>query len=248
METPKSDKSEDSSEETNTASMADSNDFDRVEKQKLSNHLSTRVIEIVVGISDKRTFYIHEGLLCYASDKFKIQLRGPFKEAQTGKIPDCEEDPELFAVFADFLYHDGWLTKRGSLFHPFEWVLVPRCYAMGERLGSKNFQRACLWKVQHSMTLETFIPNDALCQILKATTELPERTTENEDPLRSLVLWHTAGRISTLRKKPQFKELLDEHPELGYQILMWVEDNTSKTRPPGIAKPEKRFEDEVELI
>ncbi|KAK8254528.1 hypothetical protein HDK77DRAFT_478208 [Phyllosticta capitalensis] len=241
-------KSEDIYKETKTAKVDDSHEFNEAEVKRLSNYLSTRVIEIVVGVSHKRTFYIHEGLLCYASEKFKIQLRGYFKEAQTGKIPDCQEDPELFAVFADFLYHDGWLRKRKSLYYSCEWVMVSRCYAMGERLGSKVFQRECLWKLQHSITLKKFtIANDALCRILKATTELPERTTGNEDPLRALVLRYAAGQISTLRKDPAFKELLDEHPELGCQILMRVTDDESDCQPSG-APPEKRFEDKVEFL
>ncbi|KAK7529867.1 uncharacterized protein J3D65DRAFT_160839 [Phyllosticta citribraziliensis] len=246
MATPKP---EDMSEEVQAVAATNAFDPEQMDERRLSDHLSTQIIEIVVGTSRRRTFYIHESLLCHASEKLSVQLRGPFKEAQTGKIADCEEDPSLYAFFADYLYHDGWLRDPSKIEDDVEWVLLARLYAMGERLGAKVFQNACLWRFWHSITRYSDIGDSEICQLLATTTELPERSNKDDDPLRSLVLWYTASRISSLRNSQEFKDLIfTDHPELGSQILMWVADNKENHDPVCVTRPSERFIDEVEYI
>ncbi|KAK8156550.1 hypothetical protein BKA80DRAFT_345677 [Phyllosticta citrichinensis] len=146
------------SEEADQMGAAEKGVHQQVKKNKFSNTLSTRIIEVMVGIDEnKKTFLIHEDLLCRESDKFNLQLRGPFKEAKTGKIPDCEEDPAHFAFFGEYLYRDGWVEKDGQIEHSSEWVLLARLYAMGERIGAKRFQDACLWKFLRHFTRDSQI-------------------------------------------------------------------------------------------
>ncbi|KAK8175106.1 hypothetical protein IWX90DRAFT_99752 [Phyllosticta citrichinensis] len=205
----------------------------------------------MVGIDEnKKTFLIHEDLLCRESDKFNLQLRGPFKEAKTGKIPDCEEDPAHFAFFGEYLYRDGWVEKDGQIEHSSEWVLLARLYAMGERIGAKRFQDACLWKFLRHFTRDSQIADSEVCQLLEIiVTELPERN-DNENPLRSVVLWYAASKLSRLQKYSAFKNhLLNSYPDLGGQILMWAGDIASQNKPVQLtSKPASRFLDEVEFV
>ncbi|KAK8243559.1 hypothetical protein IWZ00DRAFT_486584 [Phyllosticta capitalensis] len=237
-------------EETKTLSGADGNDREALNVDRFSDVLTSRIIEVTVGFDEKKkTFLIHEDLLCRESDKMNFQLRGPFKEAQTGKIPDCDEDPALFAFFTEYLYRDGWVRKDKTLVHSSEWVLLARLYAMGERLGAKSFQDACLWKFLRDFTRDSSIPDSEIVQLLEIITELPERNTK-DDPLRSAILWYAASKLSRLQKYSAFKNhLLSNYPDLGGQIVMWAADSTESSRPvEAPKKPDSRFHEEVEFV
>ncbi|KAK7521504.1 hypothetical protein IWZ03DRAFT_357171 [Phyllosticta citriasiana] len=233
------------SEQVKKLSMADETVHPPVKEDRFSHMLSSRVIEVVVGVDDnKKTFLLHEDLLCCASSKMKFQLRGPFKEAQTGRIPDCEEDPALFAFFAEYLYRDTWLLEDKNIQHPSHWILLARLYTMGERLMAHEFQRACAWKFARDFSLDSKIADTEICQLLEVVTEIPEEITS--DNLSCLIFWYTASKLSRLRKCSEFKHLLIKSPDLGRRILMWAADNTQSKKPfEAKDRPRGSFVDEI---
>ncbi|KAK7529900.1 uncharacterized protein J3D65DRAFT_672289 [Phyllosticta citribraziliensis] len=213
---------------------------------RFSDTLRLRTIKIVTQGSE---FYVHEELLCQESEKFKKQLRGDFKEAQTGEIPDCEEDPALMGMFFEYLYRGGWLLNE-KISHTSQFVLLASLYCLADRLSAKSFKDAVFWKFTNAFYESEPLSDQEICELLLVIhTELPEQEGHAED-LRNIIFWCTASRLSTLRHYSDFKNhILRQHPELGSQILRWASPADSRSMPSiNTNRPGPRFKEEVEFI
>lgn len=195
-------------------------------------------------------FFVHEELLCRESDKFKKQLRGQFKEAETGVITDVDESPELLGLFFEYLYGGGQL-RSSEMSHDWELVILARLYCMAERLCATNFQNEVLWKF--SMLCGNhpdykILDWETIQLLLVCHTELPARP-ENDYHLRQQVLWIAATRLSGLKNIPEFRKIfLDDHPDLGGQILMFMGTRDPRKKPDSnVQKPKSRFEPQMKF-
>ncbi|KAK7521473.1 uncharacterized protein IWZ02DRAFT_487805 [Phyllosticta citriasiana] len=210
---------------------------------RFSDDLRHRIIKFVVRGTE---FYIHEDLLCRESEKFEKQLRGNFKEARTGEITDCEEDPVLMRVFFEYLYRDDWLLEE-NITSPSLLVALARLYCLADRLGARSFQDSVFWKFAQMFRRAGLPENKEICELLLLIhTELPERK-DNEYRLRKAVLWCAASQLSRLKTYSEFKDhILRDHPDLGCQILLWAGNSDVailKTK-----KPAPRFKQEMEFL
>ncbi|KAK8255766.1 hypothetical protein IWZ00DRAFT_565358 [Phyllosticta capitalensis] len=214
-------------------------------ENKFSDALRSRTIKIVSR--EGLEFFVHEELLCRECEKFKKQLRGNFKEAQTGVITDFDEPAELLGVFFDYLYREGWITNADDK-HPSRYVLLVRLYCMGERMQALSFQEAIFWKFEITARFTSISEVDMIELLEVVHTELPERNT-NDYPLRSLVLWYAAARIQNLKANPLFRTLVGhKYPELGAQILFWASNTTCDRPSYSASRPQPKFREEVEFF
>ncbi|KAK8223208.1 hypothetical protein HDK90DRAFT_544772 [Phyllosticta capitalensis] len=216
-------------------------------RSKFSDALRSRTIRIVTRRGPE--FYVHEELLCRESEKFNRQLRGRFKEAQTGEILDCDECPELLSMFFEYLYRESSLHDE-KICHTYEIRVLARLYCLAERLCAKSFQDAVFWKfsqlfygkysVQHFEVFQT---------LLTLHAELPERK-GGDFPMRQILLWWAASRLGHLKKLPEFGDMLQNHyPSLGCQLLMLAGDGPSSPKPSfSSVKPKPHFEKDIKFI
>ncbi|KAH7053087.1 hypothetical protein B0J12DRAFT_739217 [Macrophomina phaseolina] len=164
----------------------------------------------------QKTFYLHEALLCYESERFVKQLTSGFSESATRTISECEEDPDLFACFVEYFYRDAWVNNH-DIVHDSDYVMLAQLYSLGERLGADRFQEP----------------------------ELPECA--SEDPVRELVCWYAAARLSTLRDYPTFRHMLVDVPDMGRFLCLRAGNCTSSRPNNGIGTPSLRFKTEEDL-
>lgn len=100
----------------------------------------------------QKTFYLHEALLCYESERFVKQLTSGFSESATRTISECEEDPDLFACFVEYFYRDAWVNNH-DIVHDSDYVMLAQLYSLGERLGADRFQEPYWGNSPRSSTL-----------------------------------------------------------------------------------------------
>lgn len=68
---------------------------------------------VVVG-SEKKSYLLHKGLLCFYSDYFRAAFNGSFKEATDGKIELMDVEPKVFDIFQIWLYSRRLQTSEDS--------------------------------------------------------------------------------------------------------------------------------------
>jgi hypothetical protein len=199
---------------------------------------------VAVTVAKSKTFYVHFDLLVAESERFSAALKGNFKEAQDHAIMIEDEDPEIFGFFLEYIYRDRSILSR-KIAHYSEYVTLARLYSMGDRLIAPRFKAQCLWRYTESLSSNTTISEESICELLRiACTEITERT--NEDPMRSQIFWHAGVKITLLQKSVTFRQLLREEPEVGQQMCLWV----YQSQPPRSTEPTEsqytRFEEEGE--
>ncbi|KAL1386592.1 hypothetical protein HDK64DRAFT_275749 [Phyllosticta capitalensis] len=215
-------------------------------KIKFSDALRSRIVKIKTREGPE--FFVHEELLCQESEKFNKQLRGSFKEAQTGEITDCAESPELLGLFFQYIYGGGSLLDRDRnevfTIHDFA-----RLFCMAERLCANTFQNLVCWKFQVEWLNRKKDRHDIFRATLVLHTELPERKGDDY-PIRKLVFSFAAFLLSKLKDIPEFKDtIFNQYPNLGCQLLMLAGDGPlPKLYFEGAGKPRPRFVEDVKSI
>lgn len=155
---------------------------------------------------------------------FKM-LRGSFKEANDKMIDFPEEEVSSFKHFVKYLYSDAPLSSIPDPkdHHESTYALLTRLYGLGERLFAHRFQKVVLEVFCRNLTYSN-LPDNLLCEILEiAASEIPSRS--KEDPLRDQIFWLASKRLQTLRKRPEFKMVLERYPELGVAMTMRASDS-----------------------
>ncbi|KAK8217964.1 hypothetical protein IWZ01DRAFT_537632 [Phyllosticta capitalensis] len=187
---------------------------------EFSDILKSRTVKVVVG--HQHSSFVHEGLLCRASDKFQKQLKGQFREAHTGEIEDCDEDPTHFFVFLKYLYKGKAVLKEKSPLKS-QFIVWANLYCMADRLEAKKFQEAIFAAFSDTLVGAHPPSNDEICDVLLLLHNgLPERV-GYEYPLRNLVFWYAATKLASLKQHLILSTtLLTEHPVLATKILMYA--------------------------
>ncbi|THX37813.1 hypothetical protein D6D10_05616 [Aureobasidium pullulans] len=71
------------------------------------------IVTVVVG-SEKKSYSLHKGQLCFYSDYFRAAFNGSFKEATDGKIELMDVEPKVFDIFQIWLYSRRLQTSEDS--------------------------------------------------------------------------------------------------------------------------------------
>ena len=157
-----------------------------------------------------------------------MDVDGGFQEAEHREIILDEEDPKLFGYFLEYLYRGGWIADEKGVNRDEDYIILARLYALGDRLQAGDFQRAALNKFYLSFS-KASLSDQTTCELLEiAHGQLPKRV--NEDPLRAQIFWYAALRLTRLHKYSNFLQLLDEHRDLGKDLILRAGDG-SKPQP-----------------
>lgn len=107
--------------------------------------LTGPVVTILVGPAEKSVF-IHRTLLTSKSAFFNAALAGPWAESTTGIIRLSDEDPELFSLYASWIYNHEWAKDadgKEATFHT-----CCHLFVLADKLGSEALQNAAIDKLR----------------------------------------------------------------------------------------------------
>jgi hypothetical protein len=146
-------------------------------------------------------------------------IHGGFKETVEQKCSLPDKDPHLFGYFVEYMYREGWLHDKGNQLHSSQFLTLARLYTMGDRLLAQNFQHHTLRKIADALPETEELSDHDICDLPEIIcTELPPM--QNEDPLQGQILWCAASRLIRLQKFDRFRELLQQHTQLGVKRCM----------------------------
>ncbi|KAL8409347.1 hypothetical protein RB594_007690 [Gaeumannomyces avenae] len=174
-----------------------------------------------------KNYLVHKSIVCPRSDFFAKACRGPFKEAQEGKINLPEDDPVTVHSMVFYLYHlkydvsQSWketsgeeVPKDGS-----ELVEHAKVYALAEKYGipclkelaRKNFKTAA----------DEHWDSD---KFFDAAHEAYTNTLETDRGLRDVVV-DTLYKYKDLLKKDRAKDMARTVTMAAFDLLMRVHEN-----------------------
>lgn len=156
------------------------------------------MINVVVGAEGLlESFHVHEELLCRTSDFFTAALSKDWKESRQKIVRLPEDDPDLFEIFADFLYGGRIHSTKESdtigntdddYYKDPERERLARCWILGDKLAAPLFQDASI---------------DAIIQKMVETERAPVNLhgiayleTSGSNPLKRLVVDIAAWRYT----------------------------------------------------
>lgn len=129
---------------------------------------------------------VHQALLCHESPYFRRALDGPFKESQERLFTFEEDDPNIFALFVNWLYGQELADEKRE-----EVCQLPYLWTLADRILVPKLQRDVInvlhrYSVSGSPFLKPFARSS-----LKPIWDM---TTENSK-LRKFILTYVATRI-----------------------------------------------------
>lgn len=121
-------------------------------------------LRIIVGRDDgAQTFYINEQQATKFSDVITAAIKGGFKESEEETITFPEDDPELFNIFANFIY-TGYIRshkpedKAKSPGYDSEWDPLGAMRVLGEKLQAGEFKDAVVDAVVEKLRIGNKYP------------------------------------------------------------------------------------------
>lgn len=130
-----------------------------------SRRLDGDVVVFLVGADAPERFLIHESLIKPRSEFVRLALRGEWKEARERTIPLPDDDPDLFAVYQQWLYSglihtlcDNAVSEGGD-----EYEILVNAYILGEKIIDQEFKDsvadAIIEKLRSSRRFDTTLTN-----------------------------------------------------------------------------------------
>lgn len=162
--------------------------------QFISVHVEAKPVQIVVG-PDEFKFYVHQHVLeCHGGSMFRaISNRDDWKADKDCTIKLPEEDPEMFRVYAEWLY-TGKITAEvhfdDNHFDFYVWTTLAKLYIIGVKVEDTVFQDQVVDLIVHAMQRNAIRTKD--CNGGKApdapTIELIYQHTVTHSPARRLLV------------------------------------------------------------
>lgn len=109
-----------------------------------------------------QTFYVHEELAAQHSEFVSAALRNNWKERKKRVIKLPEEDANLFAIFADFIYSGCVRSMRDddkrNETKDSEWRRLGRCWILADKLMSDSLKDAVVDTIAEKIGRENMAP------------------------------------------------------------------------------------------
>lgn len=167
---------------------------------------ATDVVTVIVGSGDDaKMFGIHAHLLQKGSRFFAAALKGDWKEAHTRTVRLPEDDPEVFEVYASWLYEKCLSTqvKNEDAAPLAEETMLIRAYVHGHKYGDDTFCDAVIDTLRQACnSIDVFSRYGDCANIYNNTSE--------GSMLRKLVIdrWLHCGHEPWIEVTPAEKALL----------------------------------------
>ena len=173
--------------------------------------LTSPPIQVVVGEFNPKTYHLHEDLVCQASASLAaIFADQDSQEALERRVVLQYEDPDLFALFIEWLYSEEMASIAFSdVKDPSQYLILARLYLMGQRLEARRFQHV-ICKGITSTFGRRYIPCELLFVAHTELAGLPDG-----DPLRQQIFYHAERCASVSDRSPAFdgiRRILQRQP------------------------------------
>jgi hypothetical protein len=146
----------------------------------LSHRLGGAIVTFRIGRKASKDFVVHEGSIAPGSEFVRLALRGDWKEVKERIIPLPEDDPEVFAVYQQWLYH-GRICTSTTDFEPGtmdEYELLGHAYILGDKFVDVGFKDCVTDAILEKLLKQTHFS-------LRLTDEVFDNTLSHS-PLRRL--------------------------------------------------------------
>jgi hypothetical protein len=102
----------------------------------------SKVIVVRGGSNPPADFNIHMNLLLWTSEFLKAALKKEWTQAEPRVIDLADEDPDIFKVYATFLYKQKFANKLFVKDRPktADWTTLTKSYVLGEKLLDAEFE------------------------------------------------------------------------------------------------------------
>ena len=89
---------------------------------------------------------MHEDIICASSDFFKKAINGPWKESNERLISLSHEEPDIFAIYLNWLYRGTLPTRidEPGLIGNEEYLKLAKAYGLADRLLDQAFKNAVM--------------------------------------------------------------------------------------------------------
>ncbi|CAG9989478.1 unnamed protein product [Clonostachys byssicola] len=185
--------------------------------------LTGQTIEVIVGAKKHVPFTIHENVICASSQFFKKAMSGEWSEAKSRSVRLADEDPDVFHIYTQWLYHDTFPVRvdKPGVEGNAEYLLLAKAYVLGDMLQDGNFKDAILDAMVEKT--ESKLSNDTtLFPVGPVIRHIYDNTMESSEARRLLVdLYTEHGRGDWLRKRASREDL---PKEFLYDLVVAVLD------------------------
>ncbi|CAH0030527.1 unnamed protein product [Clonostachys rhizophaga] len=165
--------------------------------------LTGQMIEVIVGAEKHAPFTIHENVICASSQFFKKAMSGDWSESRSRSVRLADEDPEIFHIYTQWLYHDTFPVQIDSpgVKGNAEYLLLAKAYVLGDLLQDGNFKDAVL-DAMIEKTTSRLSDGKTLFPVGPVIRHIYDNTMESSEARRLLVdLYTQHGQGDWLRKQ-----------------------------------------------
>ncbi|KAI7371248.1 hypothetical protein KC354_g724 [Hortaea werneckii] len=167
----------------------------------LKHFLASGTYSDLTLVCGGKEFHVHEIILDAQSLVFHKLLNGSFKETGKSRI-EVHDDPEAFSVLPAF---------------------AVRLYAIADKYNVEPLRDMAAQRLRKTIDVH------AVPAFVEAVRMIDELTPPSDKTLWKIVLPHMTGNITFLLGQQDFRDLLQDMPQLMYELLAHLDPNHSES-------------------
>ena len=151
----------------------------KLKRPLCTTELFREVVRVIVG-PDRVEFDVHKGLLCDCSPFFERAFNGNFIEAENTCVELGEQEPEVFAIFQNWLYTRRIVTDQEGQDSECTIMQLVKLYALADQYRITALVNATMDIFIEQLYEQKIFPNYAVEEVYQ--------NTRSDDHLRRLLV------------------------------------------------------------
>ncbi|KAI7233407.1 hypothetical protein KC343_g7734 [Hortaea werneckii] len=186
----------------------------------LKHFLASGTYSDLTLVCGGKEFYVHKIILDAQSPVFHKLLNGSFKEAGKSRV-EVHDDPEAFEVLVHYLYNFTLpeSTSSDSRSKP---AFAVRLYAIADKYNVEPLRDMAAQRLRKTIDVR------AVPAFVEAVRMVDELTPPTDKTLWKIVLPLMTGNITFLLGDQDFRDLLQDMPQLMYELLAHLDSGYSE--------------------
>ncbi|KAI6843921.1 hypothetical protein KC340_g412 [Hortaea werneckii] len=187
----------------------------------LKHFLASGTYSDLTLVCGGKEFHVHKIILDAQSPVFHTLLNGSFKETGKSRI-EVHDDPEAFSVLVHYLYNFTLpeSTSRDSRSKP---AFAVRLYAIADKYNVEPLRDMAAQRLRKTIEVH------AVPAFVEAIRMVDELTPPSDKTLWKIVVPFMTGNITFLLGQQDFRDLLQDMPQLMYELLAHLDPNHSES-------------------
>ncbi|KAI7377364.1 hypothetical protein KC336_g19571 [Hortaea werneckii] len=183
----------------------------------LKHFLASGTYSDLTLVCGGKEFHVHKIILDAQSPVFHKLLSGSFKS----RI-EVADDPEAFEVLIHYLYNFT-LPESASSDSPSRSAFAVRLYAIADKYNVEPLRDMAAQRLRKTIDVH------AVPAFVEAVRMIDELTPPSDKTLWKIVLPLMTGNITFLLGQQDFRDLLQDMPQLMYELLAHLDPNHSES-------------------